>query len=74
MYERDPPPPHPPLFFVSVVCARVYSIVNHPRSDGGLTGSDTDSRGEFGSDPNEYFGGFAGFDKEAARDALEGTN
>lgn len=58
-------PPLPPPLFLCVHCVR---------SDGYISDSDTDSRGEFGSDPNENFGGFAGFDQEAARAALEQTN
>ncbi|CAM9889748.1 unnamed protein product [Pylaiella littoralis] len=49
-------------------------MIRTMRSDGYISDSDTDSRGEFGSDPNENFGGFAGFDQEAAKAALEQTN
>ncbi|CAM9761435.1 unnamed protein product [Ectocarpus sp. 12 AP-2014] len=47
-------------------------MIQTMRSDGDLSDSDGQSQGEFGSDPKEDFGGFAGFHREA-QDALEQT-
>ena len=48
------------------------AIATGPNSDGDFSDSDTQSQGEFGSDPKEDFGGFAGF-REEEEDALEQT-
>eukprot|EP00903_Cladosiphon_okamuranus_P006592 g6440.t1 len=45
-------------------------MIQTMRSDSDFSDSDTESRGEFGSDPKENFGGFAGFRQEA-QDALQ---
>eukprot|EP00752_Nemacystus_decipiens_P004021 g3683.t1 len=47
-------------------------MIQTMRSDGDFSDSDTQSQGEFGSDPKENFGGFAGFRQEA-QDALQET-
>ncbi|CAN0399316.1 unnamed protein product [Ectocarpus sp. 8 AP-2014] len=47
-------------------------MIQTMRSDGDLSDSDGQSQGEFGSNPKEDFGGFAGFHREG-QDALEQT-
>ncbi|CAM9711987.1 unnamed protein product [Ectocarpus fasciculatus] len=47
-------------------------MIQTMRSDGDLSDSDAQSEGEFGSDPKEDFGGFAGFHRDG-QDALEQT-
>lgn len=55
------------LLFCVASCARVDAFDYHisRNSDCDFSDSDTQSQGEFGSDPKEDFGGFAGFRQEA---------
>lgn len=76
-YVRPPPYLFPTLAFRFLLrapreCATCWTIATRPSSDGDFSDSDTQSQGEFGTDPKEDFGGFAGFQQEA-QDALKQT-